>query len=54
MQLYRFATGKSEPIVNIEERRANLGLSVSPDRKTFLYSAYTRLGENLMLVEGFK
>jgi Tol biopolymer transport system component len=54
VQFYRFKTGKSELVFLIDEIFLNLGLSVSPDRKRFLYSGFTRLGQNLMLVEGFK
>jgi len=54
IQFYRFARGQSEPVARIEDRSLNIGLTVSPDRKRFLYSGYTRVGQNLMLVEGFK
>lgn len=53
LQFYRFATGLSEPIAALQER-IHLGLSVSSDRKTFLYAGNARTGRNLMLVDGFK
>jgi len=54
IQFYRFASGQSELVAGIEDRRLSVGLTVSPDRKRFLYSGSTRVGQNLMLVEGFK
>jgi len=38
----------------IEDRITSLGPTVSPDRKRFLYSGSTQVGQNLMLVEKFK
>ena len=46
--------GKSESIAAIEDRVVRIGLTVSPDRKRFVYAGSTRLGQNLMLVENFK
>ncbi|SPF52821.1 Serine/threonine protein kinase [Candidatus Sulfopaludibacter sp. SbA4] len=54
IRFYRFATGQSQTAARIEDRGLYLGLAVSPDRTRFLYSGYTRVGQNLMLVEGFK
>jgi Tol biopolymer transport system component len=53
IRFYDFATGKSRSIGALEAR-VNLGLSVSPDRKTFLFTASATSGNDLMLIENFR
>jgi Tol biopolymer transport system component len=48
-----FATGSIRTIVPIEGR-VLWGLSVSPDRHTFLYTHFNESGSDLMLVENFR
>jgi serine/threonine protein kinase len=48
-----FATGSDRVVVPIEGR-VDWGLSVSPDRRTFLYSLSDESGSDLMLVENFR
>jgi Tol biopolymer transport system component len=52
VNLYEFATGKVHEIARI-----NLdvfeGMTVSPDRKTILFSALNRTGSNVMVAENF-
>ena len=33
---------------------ASMGLAVSPDRKTILFSTYARTGSNIMVVDNFQ
>jgi hypothetical protein len=47
-----FATGSMRTIVPIKGR-VSWGLSVSPDRRSFLYTQYEG-GSDLMLVENFR
>jgi serine/threonine protein kinase len=53
LRFFRFATGQSEVIAPIEER-LSVGLTVSPDRQTILYSGFTRYSTNLMVAENFR
>jgi hypothetical protein len=53
-EFYRFTTGRSEAIARIEDHRVTLGLTVSPDRKYFVCAGTTLVGQNLMLVDGFR
>ncbi|OYW07835.1 MAG: hypothetical protein B7X34_10100 [Acidobacteriia bacterium 12-62-4] len=50
---YQFATGTSRLITTIE-RIAQNGLTVSPDRKTILYTRTVSAGADLMLIENFR
>jgi Tol biopolymer transport system component len=52
MRVHRFATGKEDEIalLNVDEAE---GLTVSPDRKTILFSAALRHGSNVMIVDNF-
>ena len=52
LRLYEFATGQKRFITEIE-RPVAFGLSVSPDRKTFLFSRHVT-GSDLMMVENFR
>jgi Tol biopolymer transport system component len=49
-----FATGSIRTIVPIEGRRVVWGLSVSPDRHSFLYTHLELGSSDLMLVENFR
>ena len=48
-----FATGSDRVVVPIEGR-PYWGLTVSPDRRTFLYTLSDEAGSDLMLVENFR
>lgn len=48
-----FATGKSRLLTRIEGPTA-IGLTVAPDRKTFIFSARRDLGYDLMMIENFR
>lgn len=52
VQFFDFTTGKSTQIVKVT-KPLDLGLSVSPDGRTLLYSQVDYTGSNLMLVENF-
>ena len=47
------ATGSVQTLAPIE-RRVSWGLTVSPDRQSFLYSRDDESGSDLMLVENFR
>jgi Tol biopolymer transport system component/tRNA A-37 threonylcarbamoyl transferase component Bud32 len=53
IQFLNFATGARTEILKIPEP-VDDGLTVSPDRRTLIYSQIDRLGRDLMLVEGFR
>jgi serine/threonine protein kinase len=53
IRFHRFATGRSR-IASEIEGLPGLGLSVSPDRKTFLFTKYVSAGADLMLIENFR
>ena len=52
LQFFEFATGKSRVLTRIEASPF-IGLTVSPDRSTVLFSAYKEVAD-LMLVENFR
>ena len=52
IQYFNFATGQSTQIVKIP-KVTDLGLGLSPDGRTLLYSQVDYTGSNLMLVENF-
>ncbi len=52
IRFYSFVSGRSRVISEI--LWSGLGLSVSPDRNTFLYSLWAPVGSDLMLVENFQ
>ena len=52
IEFLEFSTGKRSPIVKLD-KPAWLGLALSPDGKTFLYSRDS-LKSNLMLVDKFQ
>jgi Tol biopolymer transport system component len=53
VRFYDFATGKSREITSFKENFAG-GLTVSPDRKTILFSVFARTGSNVMIVDNFR
>ncbi len=50
----RFATNQNEEIVPLKEAVDGMGLAVSPDRKTFLFTVWARNGSNVMVVDNFR
>jgi hypothetical protein len=55
IQFYDFATKRVRELHRVRNRLGlGRGISVSPDRKTFLYSADLGTGWDLMLVENFQ
>jgi Tol biopolymer transport system component len=60
IRFHEFATGRTRIIGSIESRilnpieaRVGVGFSVSPDRKTFLFTHYASAGSDLMAIENF-
>ena len=53
LQFYEFATGASRLLVSFEGPLQQF-LSVSPDRKTFLFTKSATRGVDLMLIENFR
>ena len=53
LQFFDFATGKSRVLTRIDSS-PSIGLTVSPDRKTILFSAYKPINSDLMLIENFR
>lgn len=53
LQFFQFATNSSRVLTNIDGA-VNLGLSVSPDRQTILFSKIVNVGANLMMIENFE
>jgi hypothetical protein len=53
LRFYDFATRRSRPLQPLGAVRA-YGLSVSPDRKRFLFGSPQGNGRDLMLVENFR
>jgi hypothetical protein len=57
LRFFRFATGKPETLTPFEAGGNNTSLTVSPDRKTIVYSAIpvsVSAGTDLMLIENFR
>jgi hypothetical protein len=52
VEFFNFATGATAEIVKVT-KPLDLGLGVSPDGRTLLYSQTDNIGSNLMLVENF-
>jgi hypothetical protein len=50
---YEFAEGRSRVAAEIEGRLF-LGFTVTPDRKTFVFSKWTDAGSDLMLIDRFR
>jgi len=53
LQFIRLLTGQIQELAKLDHP-GNYGLTVSPDRKTFLFTKDTSLGADLMLVENFR
>ena len=53
IRFHEFATGRSR-LVSAIEGRLHTYLSVSPDRKTFLFTLVASPGSDLMLIENFR
>ena len=53
VQFLNFATNTVKEIAKID-KKVDLGLAVSPDRKSLLFAQVDYEGSNLMLVEGFR
>jgi eukaryotic-like serine/threonine-protein kinase len=54
IRFYDFATRRSRWIQDLGNVQTWVGFTVSPNRKTFLYSVRRENGSNLMLVENFR
>ena len=53
VRFLEFASGRRKTLQEIEGS-LNSGLSVSPDRRTFLFSKIVNEGADLMLIENFR
>jgi hypothetical protein len=53
IRFLNFATGASTELAKIE-KTPDLGLSVSPDRRSLLFTQRDYQGEDLMVVENFR
>ena len=53
LRFYDLATRRSRLVQSLGVVRTDHGLSVSPDRTTFLYAVVANDTKNLMLSEGF-
>ena len=53
IRFYDFATRRSRLVQSLGVVKTDHGLSVSPDRTTFLYTVVANDTRNLMLSEGF-
>jgi hypothetical protein len=53
LQFFDFATGKSRVLTRIGSS-PSIGLTVSSDRKTILFSAFKPINCDLMLIENFR
>lgn len=50
---FEFASDRSR-VISSFEATLEVGFSVSPDRKTFLFTRYSSTGNDLMLIENFR
>ncbi|MBS1857748.1 MAG: PD40 domain-containing protein [Acidobacteria bacterium] len=53
IRFHAFAGGRSQ-IISELEGPLSFGLTLSPDRKTFLFSKYVNVGQDLMMIENFR
>jgi hypothetical protein len=53
IDFFEFATGKRRTTFNIG-KQYYVGMAVSPDQKSLLYSVIDNAGSNLMLVDNFR
>jgi hypothetical protein len=54
LRFHNLTTGKDQEIQSIKTDMYASTITVSPDRKTILFSAFTRIGSNVMIVENFR
>jgi hypothetical protein len=54
IRFHEFAGGQTRVVGDIEGISLTVGLTVSPDRKTFLFGKWNDLGSDLMLIENFR
>jgi Tol biopolymer transport system component/DNA-binding winged helix-turn-helix (wHTH) protein len=54
IRFHEFAGGQTRVVGDIEGISLSVGLTVSPDRKTFLFGKWNDLGFDLMLIENFR
>ena len=53
LRFYDFASGRSR-VLTVIDGSLNVGLTVSPDRKTVLFTAVKPINRDLMLIENFR
>jgi Tol biopolymer transport system component/DNA-binding winged helix-turn-helix (wHTH) protein len=53
IRFHEFASGRSRVVSDIAGA-LHVGFTVSPDRKTFLFSKWTDVGSDLMMIENFR
>lgn len=53
IRFHEFAGGRTRVVGDIAGG-LHLGFTVSPDRKTFLFTKWTDVGSDLMLIENFR
>ena len=53
LEFFRFSSQTSQVLTNLDGT-IQLGLSVSPDRRTILFTKTVRSGDNLMMIENFQ
>ena len=53
LQCYDFASGRSR-VLSAIEGSLNMGLAVSPNRKTVLFTVVKPINRDLMLIENFR
>ena len=54
LQYFSFKTGKTEIKHRIEDNNISVGLSVSPDQKSILYSKVNDSGSDIDIIENFR
>jgi hypothetical protein len=53
IDFFEFATGKRSTLLNVGKQWF-VGMALSPDQKSLLYSVIDNAGSNLMLVDNFR
>lgn len=54
IRFYAFRSNADRAVISDIDAEPGLGLSVSPDRRTFLLTLWRNLENNLMLIENFR
>jgi hypothetical protein len=54
VRFHSFATGKDHTVASLNVNDAETGLTVSPDRKTILFTAALQNGTNVMIADNFR